>query len=78
MKLNTKNIMKSSWNSQNMNINWKSKDGNSSGMRPNHPLRSKHSRHTMARQMKSKWRKELKKQFNEEVGEAYELLNATI
>lgn len=69
MKVNTKNVMKSKWASEDMNTNWKLKDGSSSGMEVNHPLHSKNSRRTTNRVLKNKWRKEVKKQYNEEISE---------
>lgn len=70
MKVNTKNAMKSLWECENMNTNWKYKDGcSNSGMPSGKHLNSKNSRHAYNRQLKNKWRKEVKRQFNEEISE---------
>lgn len=69
MKINTKNAMKSMWECNNMNTNWKSKDESCSGMPSGKHLKSKNSRHSYGRFLKNKWRKLINKQFNEEISE---------
>lgn len=68
--------MKSLWMCEEMNINWKVKDGSPCGMRPNHPLHSKNSRRVLHRQLKNRWRKEISRQFIEELNE-YERIKET-
>ena len=65
--------MKSKWMVEDMNTAWKY-DGpwNAkyySGMRPNHPLHSIHSRRALGRKLKNKWRREARRQYNEEINE---------
>ena len=69
MKANTKNIMKSKFESDNMNIAWKSSHGCRcfAGMPSGKCLNSKNSRKTYRRMLKNKWRKEINRQFNEEI-----------
>lgn len=71
MKANTKNIMKSKFESDNMNIGWKSSYGCKIrfGMPVGKHLNSENSRRTYRRMLKNKWRKEISKQFNEEISE---------
>lgn len=71
MKANTKNIMKSKWESEDMMGAWKFDDSNScfpSGK----CLNSKNSRRAYRRMLKNKWRKEISRQFNEEINELYD------
>lgn len=70
MKLNTKNIMKSKWECDSMNTNWKSSDASCSGMPSGKCLSSKNSRRVYNRFLKNKWRKEANRQMNEEINEA--------
>lgn len=68
MKLNTKNTMKSSWEVEEMNINWRSKDGcTNTGMPRGKRLKSKNSRHAYNRHLKNKWKKIANKLTNEEI-----------
>jgi len=68
MKANTKNIMKSKFESENMMRAWKF-DGGSSCFPSGKCLNSKNSRRTYRRMLKNKWRKEINRQFNEEINE---------
>ena len=69
MKANTKNIMKSKWESENMMTAWRT-DGCSCSCFPSGKcLNSKNSRRTYKRMLKNKWRKEINRQFNEEINE---------
>ena len=69
MKLNTKNIMKSKWEAENMSTAWRT-DGCSCSCFPSGKcLNSKNSRHTYNRMLKNKWRKELYRQFKEEIND---------
>lgn len=71
MKANTKNIMKSKFESDNMNIAWKSSYGckRFSGMPVGKHLNSENSRRAYRRMLKNKWCKEISRQFNEEIRE---------
>ena len=71
MKANTKNIMKSKREYENMNIAWRI-DGCNSCMPSGKWLTSKNSRRSYRRMLKNKWRKEIKRQFNEEIEEVDE------
>ena len=66
MKANTKNIMKSKWESENMNIAWRI-DGCNSCMPSGKCLTSKNSRRSYRRMLKNKWRREITRQFMEEI-----------
>jgi hypothetical protein len=71
MKANTKNLMKSKWESENMMTAWKT-DGRSPACFPSGKcLNSKNSRRTYRRMLKNKWRKEINRQFNEEISELW-------
>lgn len=70
MKANTKNIMKSKWESENMMRAWKF-DGGSSCFPSGKCLNSKNSRRAYRRMLKNKWRKEISRQFNEEINEIW-------
>lgn len=71
MKANTKNIMKSKFESDNMNIGWKSSYGCKIlfGMPVGKCFNSKNSRRAYRRMLKNKWRREINRQFNEEIKE---------
>lgn len=71
MKVNTKNIMKSKFESDNMNIGWKSSYGCKIlfGMPVGKHLNSENSRRAYRRMLKNKWSKEIRRQFNEEIEE---------
>ena len=71
MKVNTKNIMKSKFESDNMNIGYKSSRGCKIffGMPIGKHLNSENSRRAYRRMLKNKWRKEISRQFNEEINE---------
>ena len=56
MKANTRNIMESKWDVDYMRMYW----------RPQR-LHSKHTSHSYNRKFKNKWRKEIKRQFDEEL-----------
>ena len=68
MKANTKNIMKSKWESEDMMGAWKF-DGCNSCFPKGKCLNSKNSRRAYRRMLKNKWRKEINRQFNEEIDE---------
>jgi hypothetical protein len=68
MKANTKNIMKSKFESENMMRAWKF-DGCNSCFPCGKCLNSKNSRRAYRRMLKNKWRKEISRQFNEEISE---------
>jgi hypothetical protein len=71
MKANVKNIMKSKFESDNMNIAWKIYYGHRyyCGMPIGKCLNSKNSRRAYRRMLKNKWRREINRQFNEEIKE---------
>lgn len=71
MKANTKNIMKSKFESDNMNIGWRISCGCKIlfGMPVGKHLNSENSRRAYNRMLKNKWRKEINRQFNEEMEE---------
>lgn len=71
MKANIKNIMKSKFESDNMNIGWRLCHGCKVlfGMSVGKCLNSKNSRRAYRRMLKNKWRKEIGRQFNEEINE---------
>ena len=71
MKANTKNIMKSKFESDNMNIGWRASCGCKIlfGMPVGKHLNSENSRRAYRRMLKNKWRKEISRQFNEEISE---------
>jgi hypothetical protein len=70
MKLNTKNVMKSTWMVEDMNINWRSKDGAvNNGMPRGKRLKSKNSRRAFNHALKRRWKRQLRKQFNQEISE---------
>lgn len=68
MKANTKNIMKSKWESEDMMGAWKF-DGSNSCFPSGKCFNSKNSRRAYRRKLKNKWRKEISRQFNEEISE---------
>jgi hypothetical protein len=74
MKCNTKNIMKSKFESDNMNIAWRSSYGCRcfSGMPSGKCLNSKNSKRVYHKMLKNKWRREVNRQFNEEINELWE------
>ena len=57
MKANTKKIMKSNYDSDDMSMSW----------RPEQHINSKHTRHSYNRKFKKKWRDEIKRQAEEEI-----------
>ena len=67
MKVNTKNIMKSGWEAENMNTAWRIDGCTYSCFPSGKCLNSKNSRRAYNRMLKNKWRKELHRQFNEEI-----------
>ena len=66
MKANTRNIMQSKWEIDNMNMCSKRYPF---GIPADKHLNSKNSRRTYNRFLKNKWRREIKRQYNEEISE---------
>lgn len=70
MKANTRKIMESHYDSDDMNLCSQTQSGPLySGMPYDKHLKSKHSRRAVNRRLKNKWRKEVKKQAEEEIKE---------
>lgn len=67
MKVNTKNLMKSDWDADNMNTAWKIDGCLNSCFPSGKHLRSRNSRRAFNRMLKNKWRREVNRQFKEEI-----------
>lgn len=70
MKANTRKIMESNYDSDDMNLSSQTQKGPLySGMPYDKHLKSKHSRRVLNRHLKNKWRKEIDKQAEDEMRE---------
>ena len=72
MKCNTKNVMKSKWESENMMTAWRTDGASFSCFPSGKCLNSKNSRRAYNRMLKNKWRREINRQFKEEVNEIWQ------
>lgn len=72
MKCNTKNVMKSKWESENMMTAWRTDGATLSCFPSGKCLNSKNSRRAYNRMLKNKWRREINRQFKEEVNEIWQ------
>lgn len=70
MKANARKIMESHYDSDEMNLCSQTQRGPLySGMPHDRHLKSEHSRRAVNRRLKNKWRREIKKQAEEEIKE---------